>query len=40
MQAIIDKFLDYNKKWAKDQVQDNPEYFDLLTEGQSPEALL
>jgi carbonic anhydrase len=40
MQAIIDKFLDYNKKWAKDQVQDNPEYFDLLTERQSPEALL
>jgi carbonic anhydrase len=37
---IIQKFLDYNQKWASKQSTENPEYFDLLSEGQKPQALL
>lgn len=40
MENVIQQFLENNREWAKTKSYDDPDYFDNLTAGQKPVALL
>lgn len=39
LQQTHDKIFESNRKWAEEQKSKNPQFFDKLCEGQSPEYL-
>lgn len=40
MENFIQKYLEYNRHWARHKREEDAGYFDLLAEGQHPEALI